>query len=85
MFFFQLDSTVPIGTQAEETIKVNYFGTLRVCEALYPLLRSNAKVVNISSALGQLKIIPSKDLKAKFADPNLTVDKLSDLMRKFVE
>lgn len=81
----QVDSQVPVGTQAEETIKVNYFGTLRVCEALFPLLRNNAKVINISSALGHLKIVPSKDLKAKFADPELTIEKLTGLMNKFVE
>lgn len=82
---FQLDSNVPFATQAEETIKLNYFATVRICEALFPLLRQDARVINMSSALGHLKKIPSADLRAKFADPNLTVDGLNELMNKFVE
>lgn len=92
MFNYQFKHTLfieqfqnkPLGQLAEETVNVNYFGTLRVCEALFPLLRQNAKVVNVSSSAGLLTRIPSADLRAKFSDPNLTVDGLSNLMRKFI-
>lgn len=44
---------------AEDTIKTNFLGTKRVVEALLPLLQlSNSwGIVNVSSILGQLKVI----------------------------
>lgn len=81
---FKQNATEPFDIQAEETVRVNYFGTLRVCEALFPLLRQNARVVTVSSSAGFLKRIPSENLRGKFSDPNLTVDAISKLMDKFV-
>ncbi|KAJ8946455.1 hypothetical protein NQ318_014443 [Aromia moschata] len=81
---FKMDATEAFAEQAEKTIEINYFGTLRVCQALFPLLRSSARVVNISSSAGHLSRIPSTDLRAKFGDPNLTVDGLNKLIEKFV-
>ncbi|XP_018563333.1 carbonyl reductase [NADPH] 3 [Anoplophora glabripennis] len=82
---FKNNATEPFGQQAEETIKVNYFATLRVSEALFPLLRNNAKVVNISSSSGHLSRIPSEDLRAKLGDSTLTIPDLNKLMEKFVK
>ncbi|OQR72857.1 carbonyl reductase-like [Tropilaelaps mercedesae] len=82
---FKNDSTAPFGLQAEETVKTNYFGTLRVCEALFPLLRPGARVVHLSSCCGHLSKIPSAELRARFSEPNLTVDQLSTLAKEFVD
>ncbi|KAJ8979440.1 hypothetical protein NQ317_003219 [Molorchus minor] len=82
---YKMDATESFGEQAENTIAVNYFGTLRVCNALFPLLRTNGRVVNVSSSAGHLSRIPSVDLRAKFSDANLTVENLNKLMEKFVK
>ncbi|CAH0551588.1 unnamed protein product [Brassicogethes aeneus] len=82
---FTNDSTEPFEVQAQETVSVNYFSTLRCCEALFPLLRQNAKVVNISSSSGHLSRIPSESLRSKFSDPKLTIPELNKLMEKFVQ
>lgn len=74
-----------MGDRAEQNVGVNYFGTLRVSEALFPLLRVNARVVNVSSTAGRLKRIPSTDLQNQFKDPNLTVEKLSNLMKLYLK
>ena len=44
---------------AEECLKTNYYGTKRVTEALLPLLQlsESARIVNLSSFYGQLKVI----------------------------
>jgi len=76
---------LPFGEQAEQDVRVNFFGTLKVCETLFPLLRQNARVVNVSSSAGRLQRLPSKDLQNKFKDPNLTIESLSALMRDFVK
>ncbi|KAJ8940429.1 hypothetical protein NQ314_010726 [Rhamnusium bicolor] len=69
---YKMDAPESFGEQAEKTVAVNYFGTLRVCEALFPLLRTNARVVNISSSAGHLHRIPSADIRAKFSNADLT-------------
>nr|XP_022913893.1 carbonyl reductase [NADPH] 1-like isoform X2 [Onthophagus taurus] len=82
---YNQDSKEPFSKQASDTIKTNYFGLLRVCEAFFPLLRKDARVVNVSSSAGHLARIPSIELRAKFSDSNLTVEKLSTLMNEFVK
>ncbi|RZC42672.1 carbonyl reductase [NADPH] 1 [Asbolus verrucosus] len=82
---FKNDAPEPFSEQAEKTTAVNYFSTLRVCEALFPILRSNARVVNLSSSAGHLSRIPSADLRAKLNDPALTVAQLNKLMEQFVQ
>lgn len=71
--------------QAEGAVGVNYFGTLKICEALFPLLRLNARVVNVTSSAGRLRRIPSEDLQRKFKEPNLTIENLTKLMDKFLK
>ncbi|XP_054259222.1 carbonyl reductase [NADPH] 1-like [Macrosteles quadrilineatus] len=82
---YKNNATEPFSEQAEVTVKVNYFALLDVCEALFPLLRPNARVVNLSSSCGHLSKIPSETLRKRFSDPNLTVDQLNVLMKEFVK
>ncbi|CAG0898615.1 unnamed protein product [Darwinula stevensoni] len=82
---YKAASTAPFGEQAENTIRVNYFGTLNVCKELFPLLRPHARVVNLTSYAGFLRNIPDEGLKKTLASPDLTVEKLSSLMEDFVK
>lgn len=82
---FQVNATEPFPLQAAETIRVNYFSLLRVSNALFPLLRPHARVVQVSSSAGHLSVIPGDDLKARLSSSDLTEDGLSQLMRDFVE
>lgn len=83
-------ATEPFGVQAENTIRVNFFGTLNVCKALFPLLRPGARVSNVSSSAGHLLKICGDEpeasaLRQKFASDTLTEDELCSLMNQFVE
>jgi len=78
-------TNVPMAVQAKETLEVNYFATLRLCNALFPLLRNNARVVNVSSSAGQLTNIPSEEKRKELSRPNLAVEELTKLMEKFVQ
>lgn len=82
---FKTASTEPFAIQAEETLRVNYFSLLRVCDALFPLLRPGARVVNVSSSAGHLSNISSVELKQKLSSPQLTVDGLNALVQQFLE
>lgn len=43
----QRNSTAPVAEQAEVTLKTNFFGTLNVCNELFPLLRQHARFVSL--------------------------------------
>ena len=55
------------------------------CEHLFPLLRSGARVVNVSSSCGFLHRIPDESLKQKLANDNLTSEELDGLMNDFID
>ncbi|AKT40241.1 SDR family oxidoreductase [Chondromyces crocatus] len=69
---------------ARQTIDTNFFGPLRVTEALLPLLRPSGRIVMISSGLGdRSKLGPER--RARFETPSrLTRDALIAEMRAFV-
>ena len=84
---FNCDATEPFGHQAEVTIKTNYFNAKLVCDHMFPLLRSGARVVNVSSSCGFLQHVPGEELKQKLStsDSTLTVAELDSLMKDFVD
>uniref|UniRef100_A0A6I8S0I2 carbonyl reductase (NADPH) n=1 Tax=Xenopus tropicalis TaxID=8364 RepID=A0A6I8S0I2_XENTR len=83
---FKVDDTTPIGTQAEVTLKTNFFATRDVCNELLPLIKPHGRVVNVSSiasymALGRC----SPELQKVFRSDTITEEELVTLMEKFVE
>jgi len=81
---FKNDATESIYHQAKETIATNYFSVKNTCEHLFPLLRSGARVVNVSSSCGFLHRIPDESLRQKFADDYLKSEELDVLMIDFI-
>ena len=60
-------------------MEINYFGTLNISNALFPLLRSNARVVNVSSKLGLLSRVKSEQLRNKISNLNNTIDDITQI------
>ena len=83
---FKGSDPTPFIQQADPTITVNFFGTLDVTDAMLPLLRKSeaARIVNVASMAGHLRIIPSEKRKAQFTSPQLQVGELKSLMHEFV-
>lgn len=79
------ESTKPFAEEAEHTIRVNYFGTLAVCTAFFPLLRPNARVVNVASDSGMLVYVKSEELRNRLSNEKVTIEQLNELMTEFVE
>jgi NAD(P)-dependent dehydrogenase (short-subunit alcohol dehydrogenase family) len=69
---------------ARSTLDVNFFGALRLTDALLPALRDGGRVVMVSSGLGELSGFPPA-LRERFADPDLSRQGLVALMREFVD
>ncbi|KAK3591767.1 hypothetical protein CHS0354_019539 [Potamilus streckersoni] len=81
---FKDESDAPFAEKVEETLKLNFWDTLAVCEVLYPLLRPHARVVNVGSIYSTMAFGRCSDsLKAKISNPNISMDQLKDLMRDF--
>ena len=83
---FKGSDPTPFKEQARPTVMVNFFGTLDVTRAMLPLLRKSptARIINVASMTGHLRILPSEGTKAKFTSPTLKVEELESLMREFV-
>ncbi|XP_069058618.1 carbonyl reductase [NADPH] 1-like [Pleurodeles waltl] len=83
---FKAADQTPFHTQAEVTLKTNFFATRDVCTELLPLMKPHGRVVNVSSLLSQHALAKcSKDLQGKFRSDTITEDELVALMEKFVE
>jgi NAD(P)-dependent dehydrogenase (short-subunit alcohol dehydrogenase family) len=68
---------------ARDTLAVNYFGPLHLTEALLPHLRPHARVVLVSSGLGDREYL-GPQLRPRFADGQLDRAGLSAAMQAFV-
>lgn len=68
---------------ARRTMAVNVFGTIALTEALWPRLAPEARVVNVSSGMGELTCL-APALQARFRDPALDVDGIHALVREFL-
>merc|ERR1711936_96832 len=48
-FAFKAAATEPFDVQAEETFKINFWGTLDVMKQMTPLVKENGRIVLVSS------------------------------------
>lgn len=70
--------------EGKKVIETNYVSVVNISEALFPLLRPNARVVNVSSRFGNFIAVNMKqETKMKFANPNLTVKELTNLVWEY--
>jgi len=65
-------------------MSINYYGSLNLSNALFPLLKSNAKVVNVASMLGLLSRLPNEDLKTKVKNVQ-QIDELNQIVEDYVK
>jgi len=68
---------------ARRTLDTNFYGAMRMTDALLPLLRPGGRVVMVSSGLGELSSV-GPELRPRFLDPALTRDELVELVESFV-
>ncbi len=69
---------------ARRTIDTNFYGPMRLTEALLPLIPDGGTIVLVSSGAGELSIL-SPALRRRFSDPGLTQDGLLELVESFVD
>jgi carbonyl reductase 1 len=69
---------------ARRTIDTNFYGPVRLTEALLPVIPGGGNIVMVSSGAGELSIF-SPHLRSRFSDPGLTRNGLLELVESFVE
>lgn len=82
-FAFKAAATEPTPVQARETLRVNFYGTLTTSRAFMPMLRTNARVVNVGSMAGGMNSWGA-ELRNSFLSPTLTEGQLMDLCEQYV-
>lgn len=73
---------------AEDSIKTNYYGAKRMCEALIPFLRlsDSPRIVNVSSSAGKLKSLSNEKAISVLSDvDHLTEEKVDEVLSQFIE
>ncbi len=71
-----------------ETFNINTIGVLRVCKALTPFMRTNSRIINISSGMGQLEGMGTGSLAyrlSKTALNAMTIVLSQELMEKKIK
>mmetsp|Transcript_28297 Transcript_28297/g.43851 ORF Transcript_28297/g.43851 Transcript_28297/m.43851 type:complete len:270 (-) Transcript_28297:65-874(-) len=78
-------SKVPFSKQAEETIRINYFGTLNICKHFIPILRKDGRgrIINISSRMGSKNKIKNPAVRDRISSEQLTIPQLNEIMMNF--
>jgi carbonyl reductase 1 len=69
---------------ARRTIDTNFYGPMRLTEALIPVICDGGAIVMVSSSAGTLSIL-SRVLRKSFSDPTLTQQGLLELVEGFVD
>ncbi|XP_039138255.1 salutaridine reductase-like isoform X3 [Dioscorea cayenensis subsp. rotundata] len=73
--------------KAEECLNINYYGTKKVIDAFMPLLQlsNSPRIVNVTSAAGELQHIPGESIRREFSDAEgLSEEKLDELLQHFL-
>uniref|UniRef100_I3IZC7 carbonyl reductase (NADPH) n=2 Tax=Oreochromis niloticus TaxID=8128 RepID=I3IZC7_ORENI len=83
---FKVADTTPFGTQAEVTVKTNFFSTRNMWTVFSEIIKPGGRVVNVSSmvsisALNKCNL----DLQQRFRNENITEEELVELMQRFVD
>ncbi|KAK2155286.1 hypothetical protein NP493_2088g00003 [Ridgeia piscesae] len=76
-------STAPLSEKAEATLKSNYTATLNVCKSFFPLLRSHARVVHLSSVSSLNALSKCSSALQSSLKNCKTLTELDELMAKF--
>jgi carbonyl reductase 1 len=80
---FKGSDPTPFPKQARPTIRTNFYGTLAVCDALFPLLRSGGRVSNVASMSGPLRQFP-QHTHSRVLAPDFSREELCALVESFV-
>lgn len=69
---------------AQKTLRVNLVGAMHLTDRILPLLRPDARIVMLSSGMGELSVIASRAVRERLSSPSLDRAGLLALTDEFV-
>jgi hypothetical protein len=84
IIYLKPESKLELKCHIEEIVNLNYFGTLNLCNALFPLLKPNSRVVNVTSDWGFIYYVRNENIRNKLVSVD-NIDDLSLLMKEFIK
>ena len=70
---------------ARTVFAVNYYGIKLLNELLFPILRQNGRIINVSSQVAAIQLHEcSLALQEKYTSPTLTIDELEQMVKDFL-
>ena len=85
---YKVASTAPLLEKAEFTNATNLLATIKVTDALLPLMKDGGRICQVASMCGQLpRSFPDQNnpIRQRLLDPTLTVDGLLDIYKEYIE
>ncbi|XP_068183350.1 carbonyl reductase [NADPH] 1-like [Antennarius striatus] len=83
---FKVADPTPFATQAEATLRTNFFSTREMLINFLPLVRPGGRVVNLCSLLGQRVLNQcSPALQQRFRSDDITEEEVLELMHRFLD
>ncbi len=70
---------------ARRTLRVNVIGAMDLTDRMLPLFRPHARIVMVSSGMGELSVLPAREMRARFASSDLDRSALRSLLFEFVD
>ncbi|XP_064399511.1 carbonyl reductase [NADPH] 3-like isoform X2 [Halichondria panicea] len=80
---FRKSSGLSLADRGNRSIMTNYHGVLNVINAFWPLLQPDSRIVNMGSGLGRITHV-SKEIQEEILAPDLTTEKLTTIMDRYV-
>ncbi|XP_045458766.1 carbonyl reductase [NADPH] 3-like [Melitaea cinxia] len=79
------DKPLPTYEEAKKLIDTNFYSVLKISKILYPLLKNDARIVNLSSDWGLLSNIRKQAWLDILAKDDLTVDEILQFVDDFLQ
>jgi len=80
---FKNNASESPGIQADETLRVNYYGTKLISSYLIPLIHEGGRVVNVASLAGVMKGLYRQDLIDNFKRNDFTVRDIDNFVEEY--
>jgi carbonyl reductase 1 len=70
---------------ARKTFATHYYGVKLLNEQLFPIIKENGRIINVSSQIGPIALYESSSaLQEKYTSPALTIEELDQLVEDFI-
>ncbi|XP_013189550.2 carbonyl reductase [NADPH] 1-like [Amyelois transitella] len=71
--------------ESKEIVDINYYSILTIQEFIFPLVRNNGRIINISSDCGHLSNIRNKYWIERLSKKDLTVDDINEFVAWYLK